>query len=296
MVQRRMVFLAVVRSRSSTNWLAFCCRLVWIVRADRDTYRARANGRDKHAGGIRHCTHPSSPQNRGRTSLGRERSHRGAPRGVIVHPRARRRLRTHRHGGGRRPLPDHRGLPVRRAPAARELVRASIGSGPNGKSSKERGVYAVPTKPMRGESLALVVKFSRVGERVPIDTQLIENVLCCEFNGPFEEFALVEELRHSRRGRRICGSRPRCPSRSTFRPSEYSPLRADASSGGSPARSPSTRESPSTSCGSTSWSTAGFRVSTRGRRRRWGSCPNEARALTERARTRSAPRVSASWT
>lgn len=61
-------------------------------------------------------------------------------------------------------------------------------------------VYASPTKPLHGESLLLVVKFSRVGEKVPIDTALIENLLCCEFNGPFEEFALVEELRHSRRG------------------------------------------------------------------------------------------------
>jgi len=61
-------------------------------------------------------------------------------------------------------------------------------------------VYAVPTKPVDGESIPLVVKFSRVGEKVPIDTELIENLLCCEFNGPFEEFALVEELRHSRRG------------------------------------------------------------------------------------------------
>ncbi len=61
-------------------------------------------------------------------------------------------------------------------------------------------VYAVPTKPVRGENLALVVKFSRVGEKVPIDTNLIENVLSCEFNGPFEEFALVEELRQSGRG------------------------------------------------------------------------------------------------
>jgi hypothetical protein len=61
-------------------------------------------------------------------------------------------------------------------------------------------VYALPTKPVDGESLSLVVKFSRVGEKVPIDTELIEDLLCCEFNGPFEEFALVEELRHSRRG------------------------------------------------------------------------------------------------
>jgi hypothetical protein len=61
-------------------------------------------------------------------------------------------------------------------------------------------VYSLPTKPVHGESLDLVVKFSRVGEEVPIDTELIEGLLCCEFNGPFEEFALVEELRHSRRG------------------------------------------------------------------------------------------------
>jgi hypothetical protein len=61
-------------------------------------------------------------------------------------------------------------------------------------------VYAVPTRPVDGENLGLVVKFSRVGERVPIDTAVIENVLSCEFNGPFEEFALVEELRRSRRG------------------------------------------------------------------------------------------------
>jgi len=61
-------------------------------------------------------------------------------------------------------------------------------------------VYASPSKPINGESLALVVKFSRVGQRVPIDTQLIRDLLSCEFNGPFEEFALVEELRHSLRG------------------------------------------------------------------------------------------------
>jgi hypothetical protein len=61
-------------------------------------------------------------------------------------------------------------------------------------------VCAVPTKPIDGENLTLVVKYSRVGEKVPIETQLIEDVLCCEFNGPFEEFGLVEELRHSRRG------------------------------------------------------------------------------------------------
>jgi hypothetical protein len=44
------------------------------------------------------------------------------------------------------------------------------------------------------------VKFSRVGQKVPIETKAIRDLLSCEFNGPFEEFALVEELRQSRRG------------------------------------------------------------------------------------------------
>jgi hypothetical protein len=61
-------------------------------------------------------------------------------------------------------------------------------------------VYASPSKPIDGECLVLVVKFSRVGQKVPIETKAIRDLLSCEFNGPFEEFALVEELRHSRRG------------------------------------------------------------------------------------------------
>jgi hypothetical protein len=61
-------------------------------------------------------------------------------------------------------------------------------------------VYAVPTRPVGGDSLGLVVKFSRVGERVPVDTGLIKDLLSCEFNGPFEEFSLVEDLRRARGG------------------------------------------------------------------------------------------------
>lgn len=61
-------------------------------------------------------------------------------------------------------------------------------------------VYAVPTRPVDGESLALVVRYSRVGEMVPITTSPLEDVLCCEFNGPFEEFGLIEELRSGRSG------------------------------------------------------------------------------------------------
>ena len=62
-------------------------------------------------------------------------------------------------------------------------------------------VYVVPTRPVDGESLGLVVKFNRAGERVPMATKLIQDLLHCEFNGPFEEFALVEELRRRGRGK-----------------------------------------------------------------------------------------------
>jgi hypothetical protein len=61
-------------------------------------------------------------------------------------------------------------------------------------------VYACPSKPIDGDCLVVVVKFSRVGQKVPIETKAIRDLLSCEFNGPFEEFALVEELRRSRRG------------------------------------------------------------------------------------------------
>jgi hypothetical protein len=56
-------------------------------------------------------------------------------------------------------------------------------------------VYVVPSRPVEGESLGLVVKFNRAGERVPVATMLVKELLDCDFNGPFEEFALVEELR-----------------------------------------------------------------------------------------------------
>ena len=61
-------------------------------------------------------------------------------------------------------------------------------------------VYVVPSRPVDGKILGLVVKFNRAGERVPMATKLIQDLLECEFNGPFEEFALVEELRRRGRG------------------------------------------------------------------------------------------------
>jgi hypothetical protein len=56
-------------------------------------------------------------------------------------------------------------------------------------------VYKVPTKPVNGSILHLVVKWSRVGEAVPLDTLTISRFIDAEFNSPFEEFALVMELR-----------------------------------------------------------------------------------------------------
>ncbi len=60
-------------------------------------------------------------------------------------------------------------------------------------------VYAVPTKERAGASLDLVVKYSRVGQHVPLETKVVYEVLNAEFNSPFEEFALVEEVRRTLR-------------------------------------------------------------------------------------------------
>ena len=56
-------------------------------------------------------------------------------------------------------------------------------------------VYKVKTKPVGGKSLDMVVKWCRMGQDVPLETKIIEDVLRAEFNSPFEEFSLVEELR-----------------------------------------------------------------------------------------------------
>lgn len=59
-------------------------------------------------------------------------------------------------------------------------------------------VYKVPTRAIRGRALHLVVKWSRVGEEVPLDTLTINKFINAEFNSPFEEFALLMELRDGR--------------------------------------------------------------------------------------------------
>lgn len=61
-------------------------------------------------------------------------------------------------------------------------------------------VFRVPTKEVDGRSLDLVVKNCRVGEDVPLDTHTLQAFINTEFNSPWEEFALVMELREGQHG------------------------------------------------------------------------------------------------
>ncbi len=61
-------------------------------------------------------------------------------------------------------------------------------------------VYRVPTKTIGGRSIELVVKNCRVGEDVPVETRTLLAFMNAEFNSPWEEFALVAELREGRYG------------------------------------------------------------------------------------------------
>ncbi len=66
-------------------------------------------------------------------------------------------------------------------------------------------VYRVPTKPLAHhpvKSLDLVVKWSRVGEDIPLDTFTLSRAINAEFNSPFEEFSLLMELREGLYGPR----------------------------------------------------------------------------------------------
>jgi hypothetical protein len=61
-------------------------------------------------------------------------------------------------------------------------------------------VYKVPTRRINGTGVNLVVKWSRVGEDVPLDTLTIDKFISAEFNSPFEEFSLLMELRSGETG------------------------------------------------------------------------------------------------
>ena len=57
-------------------------------------------------------------------------------------------------------------------------------------------IYRVPTKPVRGLSLNLIVRFSRLGQEIPLAGAIIDAYPHAEFNDPFQEFALVMQLRN----------------------------------------------------------------------------------------------------
>ena len=79
-------------------------------------------------------------------------------------------------------------------------------------------VYRVPTKPVDGRSIDIVVKFSRVGQEVPLEVATsfpgdvsAEDVALGRFNSPVEEFGLVMEMRRGSYGPasiRILSHRP----------------------------------------------------------------------------------------
>jgi len=72
-------------------------------------------------------------------------------------------------------------------------------------------VYKVPTRRVEGKSVDLVVKNCRVGEDVPLDTHTLEQFCNAEFNSPWEEFALVMEMRegwHEPHGKRLDTQHP----------------------------------------------------------------------------------------
>jgi hypothetical protein len=55
-------------------------------------------------------------------------------------------------------------------------------------------VYRIATKPVAGRQRDIVLKWNRMGQDVPGETQA-RDMETAEFNSPFEEFSLVEELR-----------------------------------------------------------------------------------------------------
>ncbi len=61
-------------------------------------------------------------------------------------------------------------------------------------------IYKLKTKEVDGKSLDLVVRNSRFGEDVPLDTHTLLEFINAEFNSPWEEFAMVMEMREGEYG------------------------------------------------------------------------------------------------
>ena len=61
-------------------------------------------------------------------------------------------------------------------------------------------IYRTQTKPVAGVALDIVVRYNRVGEELPVDTLTLEKFITADFNSPFEEIAVLNELRHQHLG------------------------------------------------------------------------------------------------
>ena len=61
-------------------------------------------------------------------------------------------------------------------------------------------IYRTVTRPVAGKSLEIVVRYNRVGEELPVDTLTLEEFINADFNSPFEEIAVLAQLRAARRG------------------------------------------------------------------------------------------------
>jgi hypothetical protein len=64
-------------------------------------------------------------------------------------------------------------------------------------------IYRLPTPPAQGRALDLIVRFSRLGQEIPLGTQFLSDNVHAEFNSPFEEFALIMALRKAHLGKSI---------------------------------------------------------------------------------------------
>ena len=64
-------------------------------------------------------------------------------------------------------------------------------------------IYHSQTRPVQGRSLDIVVRYNRVGENMPVEMQTLAEIPHADFNSPFEEFAVLADLRAAR-----CGVRP----------------------------------------------------------------------------------------
>lgn len=61
-------------------------------------------------------------------------------------------------------------------------------------------IYRTQTKAVGGGPLDIVVRYNRVGEELPADTLTLEKYLSGDFNSPFEEIAVLNDLRRTRFG------------------------------------------------------------------------------------------------